>query len=209
VASPSEKEALEKVGALIAAEVNVKSIKWVMDDEGIFVKSMKPDFKVLGPKYGKLMKPLSVVIAAANQADIAAMEQSGAWQVVVDGQTITLTPEDVEIVTKDIPGWLVMHEQGRTVALDIQLNEALIAEGLTRELVNRIQNHRKESGLDVTDRIEITLQEDALLKAALSAHETYLLAETLGTAVHWQPHVPDGMPLEFDGVTTAIKINKV
>ena len=209
VASPAEKEALEKVGALIAAEVNVKSIKWVMDDEGIFVKSMKPDFKVLGPKYGKLMKALSVVIAAANQADIAAMEQSGAWQVVVDGQTITLTPEDVEIVTKDIPGWLVMHEQGRTVALDIQLNEALIAEGLTRELVNRIQNHRKESGLDVTDRIEITLQEDALLKAALSAHETYLLAETLGTAVHWQPHVPDGMPLEFDGVTTAIKINKV
>lgn len=209
VSSPAEKAALEKVGALISAEVNVKEIKWVMDDEGVFVKSMKPDFKALGPKYGKLMKALAGVIAQANQANIATLEQTGEWEVVVENQTITLTPEDVEVVTKDIPGWLVMHEQGRTVALDCQLDEALIAEGLTRELVNRIQNLRKDSGLDVTDKIAITLQQEPQLQAALQLHEAYLLTETLGTTLSWATALADGMALEFDGVQTALKIEKV
>lgn len=209
VRSATEKAALEKVGALIAAEVNVKEIKWVMDDEGIFVKSMKPDFKALGPKYGKLMKALSAVIVQANQADIAAMEQSGTLEVVVEGQPIILTTEDVEIVTKDIPGWLVMHEQGRTVALDCQLDADLMAEGLARELVNRIQNLRKDSGLDVIDRIRITLQEDALLKPAIAAHEAYLLMETLGSEIWWMQEVPDGLEAKFDGVETVIKIEKM
>ncbi|MDR9397461.1 MAG: isoleucine--tRNA ligase [Salibacter sp.] len=176
---------LSDVANLIKTETNIKEIEFLNDTKGVLVKQIKPDFKALGPKYGKLMKGIAAAVNQFEQEDINELERNGQIQIEVQGENVTLTIDDVEISTDDIPGWLVMTENGITVALDIQLNDELRHEGITRELVNRIQNLRKDSGLDVTDRIEITVESQELLTAAVNDNFDYICAETLADELNF------------------------
>ncbi|KAB1063894.1 isoleucine--tRNA ligase [Salibacter halophilus] len=176
---------LSDVANLIKTETNIKEIEFLNDTKGVLVKQIKPDFKALGPKYGKLMKGIAAAVNQFEQEDINELERNGQIQIQVQGENITLTTDDVEISTDDIPGWLVMTENGITVALDIQLNDELRYEGIARELVNRIQNLRKDSGLDVTDRIVITVESQELLSAAVNDNFDYICAETLADELNF------------------------
>jgi isoleucyl-tRNA synthetase len=143
---------------LIKSEVNVKEIELIDDASGILVKSIKPNFKTLGPRFGKDMRFVASAINAMNAADITTIENEGKITVDINGKSVTLAPEDVEITSQDIEGWLVASSGPLTVALDVTLNDALKNEGIARELVNRIQNLRKDSGFEVTDKIEVQTQ---------------------------------------------------
>ena len=152
-----QKESIEAVKALILNEVNVKEMKFVDNTAGILVKKIKPDFKKLGPRYGKIMKSLADDIQGMAQEDINAFEKAGSFTLSVEGQDAVLERADVEIISEDIPGWLVANDGRLTVALDITVTDELRKEGLARELVNRIQNLRKSSGLAITDKIAVTI----------------------------------------------------
>ncbi len=170
---------LHHVKELILSEINVKELE-LLADSGMLVKSIKPNFKTIGPKYGKQMKSIADLVKAFTADDIAAIETSGGWQGELDGTTVTLELSDFEIQAQDIPGWLVASENGLTVALDITISPALWSEGIAREMVNRIQNIRKESGLDVTDRILVEVDTNEKLQEAISANKSYICAEILG-----------------------------
>ena len=170
---------LHHVKDLILSEVNVKELE-LLADSGMLVKSIKPNFKTIGPKYGKQMKSIADLVKAFTADDIAAIETSGGWQGEIDGTTVTLELSDFEIQAQDIPGWLVASENGLTVALDITISPALWSEGIAREMVNRIQNIRKESGLDVTDRILVEVDTNEKLQEAISENKSYICAEILG-----------------------------
>lgn len=172
---------LEAVKDLILNEVNVKELEYLKEGTGVLVKTIKPNFKSLGPKYSKLMKPIAAAIGAMTAEDIAAFESAGSFSVEVNGEKLQLLPEDVEIISEDIPGWLVANEGRITVALDITISEDLRQEGYARELVNRIQNLRKDSGLDVTDKIRLQIQRHAALDAAVEKHRTYISSQTLAS----------------------------
>lgn len=177
--SANFKEQIEKVEHLILHEVNVKSIDFVEDGQGILVKRIKPDFKKLGPKYGKIMKSIAAKIAEFGQQDIAALEKTGNIELNIDGQSVEILATDVEIFAEDIPGWVVTNQGALTVALDITITESLKQEGYARELVNRIQNFRKESQLDVVDNIAIKVQSNPEFDAAFTAFQSYIQSETL------------------------------
>ncbi len=183
VIDPHIKTQLNAVKDLILSETNVKELEYVGDDAGVIEKKIKPDFKALGPKYGKLMKSIAAVVNTLNTPQINELQREGRLAVDVEGQEIVLSPEDVEIFTEDIPGWLVASEGPYTVALDVTLSESLVEEGLARELVNKIQNLRKVSGLEVTDTIEIIVQNHPALTAAIENNKTYICAETLGASL--------------------------
>ncbi len=183
VIDPHIKTQLNAVKDLILSETNVKELEYVGDDTGVIEKKIKPDFKALGPKYGKLMKSIAAVVNTLETPQINQLQREGKLAVMVEGQEIVLSPEDVEIFTEDIPGWLVASEGSYTVALDITLSEGLLEEGLARELVNKIQNLRKTSGLEVTDSIEIIVQNHPALTAAIENNKTYICAETLGASL--------------------------
>ncbi|MCF8409371.1 MAG: isoleucine--tRNA ligase [Crocinitomicaceae bacterium] len=170
---------LHHVKELILSEVNVKELE-LLADSGMLVKSIKPNFKTIGPKYGKQMKSIADLVKAFTADDIASIETSGGWQGEIDGTTVTLELTDFEIQAQDIPGWLVASENGLTVALDITISPALWSEGIAREMVNRIQNIRKESGLDVTDRILVEVDTNEKLQEAISENKSYICAEILG-----------------------------
>lgn len=171
---------IKDVENLILSEVNVKEINYLSVDAGVLIKKIKPNFKTLGPKYGKLMKDISILLAGYSQYDIRQLELNGVQQLEVDGQQITLTIEDVEITTEDIPGWTVATQDKLTVALDMTLTEALLQEGLVRELVNRVQNQRKDQGFEVTDNILLEIKAEGDLKAAIDSFKEYIETETLG-----------------------------
>ena len=170
---------------LICSEVNVKELE-LLSDSGILVKSIKPNFKTIGPKYGKQMKAIAALVQQFDQNDIAKLEQTKTWSADIDGDAIQLELQDFEIQAQDIPGWLVASENGLTVALDISISPALKAEGLARELVNRIQNMRKDQQLDVTDRITVKLDTSAIVKEAALAHKTYICAEVLANDISFE-----------------------
>jgi isoleucyl-tRNA synthetase len=170
---------------LICSEVNVKELE-LLSDSGILVKSIKPNFKTIGPKYGKQMKAIAALVQQFDQNDIAKLEQTKTWSADIDGDAIQLELQDFEIQAQDIPGWLVASENGLTVALDISISPALKAEGLARELVNRIQNMRKDLQLDVTDRITVKLDTSAIVKEAALAHKTYICAEVLANDISFE-----------------------
>ena len=170
---------LKAVESIIKAEVNVKEIELLKDASQVLVKTIKPNFKALGPKCGKIMKDVAAAITAFSNEEICAFENSGAKTITVNGQTIDLTLDDVTIISKDIPGWQVANEGHITVALDTTLNDDLIAEGIAREFVNRIQNLRKDSGFDVTDKIKLEIQKHDAINAAIEKHKAYIAAETL------------------------------
>ena len=174
---------IEAVKSIIMTEVNVKEVELLENTTGILVKRIKPDFKVLGPKYGKIMKQISSAIAQMSQEDIAQLESDEKFDIKVDGETLTLVRTDVEIVSEDIPGWLVTNEGTLTVALDITITDELKNEGVARELVNRIQNIRKDSGFEVTDKINIQISANDYSDNAIVAFKQYIAGQTLANSI--------------------------
>ena len=198
---------IEKVQHLICSELNVKEIEFLTADNDLLVKKIKPNFKTLGPRYGKVMKALGAAIMAFDQKQINALEAEGRCSVSVDGQDCEVLVTDVEIATQDIPGWVVANDGSLTVALDIQLTPELVDEGIARELVNRIQNIRKE-GFEVTDRIVVELQSGEW-DNAVNTHRDYICSETLCTRLDIVTAVTGGIEIELtEGMTTSIKIEK-
>jgi len=171
------------VKSLVLNEVNVKDIDFITDTAGILIKRIKPNFKSLGPRFGKLMKEVSAAINGLDQQQISQFEKEAAYTIEAGGESISLTLEDVEIISEDIPGWLVANEGAITVALDINITEELRQEGVARELINRIQNIRKESGFDVTDRIQVFIEKHELINDAIDTHGKYIGSQTLADKV--------------------------
>ena len=201
-------EALQHVSDLIKSEVNVKELLIVTaeDSEVRLVKRIKPNFKVLGKKVGANMKAVAAEIASMNQEQIAAMESAGVYQLTsVDYQLIA---EDVEIATEDMPGWLVMNEGQLTIALDIELTDQLIEEGIARELINRIQNLRKSSGLEITDRIIIELQDRPEIHNAVLHFNEYIASQVLATKLELADNLTQGETIEMDNYSLIINIKK-
>ncbi len=183
VFEPSFQEQVEKVKSLVLNEVNVKEIVYITDTAGILEKRIKANFKTLGPRYGKLMKEIGAVINEMEQNEIATFEKEQVFSISAGGQQIDLTLEDVEIMSEDIPGWLVANEGPITVALDISISEELKQEGMARELINRIQNIRKESGFEVTDKIRVVIEQHELINNAIETHGKYIGSQTLAESV--------------------------
>lgn len=208
VLDANQKAEIEAVEELIRAEVNVKEIQLLDDASGVLVKQIKPNFKALGPKVGKDMNLVSKEIQNFSQEQIAEIETKGSIDIVISGKSITLTPQEVEISSQDIPGWLVANAAGITVALDITITDELRHEGIARELVNRIQNLRKDSGFEVTDRITVTLKNNNILQESVKANEAYIKSETLTDELIFSEVVPNGTEIEFDDITTLILISK-
>lgn len=208
VLDANQKAEIQAVEELIRAEVNVKEVQLLDDASGVLVKQIKPNFKALGPKVGKDMNLVSKEIQGFSQEQIAELEAKGSIDIAVSGKIITLTPQEVEISSQDIPGWLVANAGGITVALDITITDELRNEGIARELVNRIQNLRKDSGFEVTDRITVTLKNNNVLQAAVTANEAYIKSETLTDALIFSDEVANGTEIEFDDITTLILISK-
>ncbi len=210
VNSPEMQQQLKDVENLILSEVNVKSIEYLLDDAGILVKKIKPNFKTLGPRYGKLMKQISTAVAQFTQDDIRKLEQQGELTIDVENSTVDLLPADVEITTEDIPGWSVATQNKLTVALDMTLTPELLNEGLARELVNRVQNLRKDLGFDVTDHIILEVEAEGDLRLALEQFSDYICAETLAV-LHLKDHLNGADITEneiTESVITKIRITK-
>ena len=208
VDNQQQKEEIEAVSSLIKHEVNIKNIELLEDASDILVKKIKPNFKTLGPKFGKDMKLITSAINAFNADDIKNIEQNGSLDIEINGKNITLGIDDVEITSQDIEGWLVANEGALTVALDVTISEELRKEGIARELVNRIQNLRKESGFEVTDRIDVQLQNDAQVAAAINSNKDYIKSETLTEDLKIVDKVNNGIEITFDEVTTKLFIKK-
>ncbi|MBP1673428.1 MAG: ileS [Bacteroidetes bacterium] len=199
---------VEKVKDLILHEVNVKEIQFIEDTEGVLVKKIKPDFKTLGPRYGKIMKAIAAQITQFNQKDIAQIEKEGRKMIDVDGEQVEILITDVEIIAEDIPGWVVTNQGALTVALDITITQELKEEGYVRELVNRIQNFRKDQQLDVIDNIAITLQSHSELDHAFKQFENYIKTETLCTDFSIVTAITDSQKTRFD-IVEGIEIDVI
>ena len=201
---------VEAVADLIKGEVNVKEIKLVGNDAGIIVKSLKPDFKKLGPKFGKSMKALAAKLTSLSQAEINQFEKDGQIVLDLDGQQATIELADVDIISEDIPGWLVANDGNLTVALDITVTEELRLEGIARELVNRIQNVRKSKNFDITDRITVTIVPDERTDAAVKAFGDYIARQVLATSITVGPVNPGtAVELDMDGWTLPVNVEKI
>jgi len=184
VLNESFRKQFEAIESIVLTEVNVKQVEYLTDSLGIIKKKIKPNFKTLGPKYSKLMKQIAAMVVALDQGQIASFERDGSFDAVINGEAIRLVSEDVEILTEDIPGWQVASEGNLTVALDIHVTPELRLEGIARELINRIQNLRKESGFEVTDKIELTVGNHPGLAEALAKFGDYICAQTLALKLH-------------------------
>ena len=209
VVDAHQQESIEAVKPLILNEVNVKDMKFVDNTAGILVKRIKPDFKKLGPRYGKIMKVLAAQIQQMSQEDINAFEKAGVFTLSVEGQEAVIERADVEIISEDIPGWLVANEGRLTVALDITITDDLKKEGLARELVNRVQNLRKSSGFDITDKVNITVASSAEMDDAIRAYKDYIATQVLANSIEIVPApVEDATVLDFEDFTLAVKVVK-
>ena len=208
VLDDNQRAEIEAVSDLIKAEVNVKEIELLDDASGVLVKQIKPNFKALGPRFGKDMGLIAKEIQNLSSEQINELDTKGELSLVISGNSIILTSDDVEISSQDIPGWLVANANGITVALDITLTEELIKEGIARELVNRIQNLRKDSGFEVTDKIKVHLQTNNDLEKAVAANENYIKSETLTETLVFVDDLKSGTEIEFDDIKTRILISK-
>ncbi|MCD8450904.1 isoleucine--tRNA ligase [Tenacibaculum dicentrarchi] len=208
VLDATQKEEILAVADLIKSEVNVKEIELLDDASGILVKQIKPNFKALGPKFGKNMKLIAGKIKQFTQDDIIKIEREGSILVEVNGENISLETADVEISSKDIEGWLVANADGLTVALDVTINEKLRKEGIARELINRIQNGRKENGLEVTDKIKLSILKTADLEVSVTENENYIKAETLTNELIFVDELIGGTEIEFDAIKSSMLIEK-
>lgn len=205
------KQRLESVSELLKQEVNVKEIQLLTNEEAshLLVKSIKPNFKTLGPKHGQDMKAISVATAKLTNDDIVKLESEGKFSLNLEDKTIELGLEDFEISAKDIPGWTVTSNGNLTVALDIQLTDELRSEGVARELVNRIQNLRKENGLEVTDKIRLILKNDDKIETSVIQNKDYICSETLAAELLLQSEIEGATKIEIDDLITEISISKI
>lgn len=203
---------LQGVQDLILAEVNVKELEYLDDSTGILVKKVKPNFKTLGPRFGKFMKEVSGIITGMSQEDISQIERENSLEITVNNEPQAITLQDVEIVSEDIPGWLVANDDNLTVALDITLTSNLKEEGVSRELVNRIQNIRKDSGFDVTDKVKISILKHDLLTQAIENHKEYIASQTLASEILLVDSMTEESASKIDLDTdlfTSIKVEKI
>jgi isoleucyl-tRNA synthetase len=199
---------IEAVSDLIKAEVNVKEVELLGDASGILVKQIKPNFKNLGPRFGKDMGLISKEIQNFSQEMITKLEREGEIALVISGNSVNLTTQDVEISSQDIEGWLVANSNGITVALDITISDELRKEGIARELVNRIQNIRKDSGFEVTDKIKVSMLKQGDIQQAVEANLDYIKSETLTEELAFTESIENGTEIEFDELRTKILISK-
>ncbi|MCD7914255.1 MAG: isoleucine--tRNA ligase [Tannerellaceae bacterium] len=209
VTDKHQQENIEAVQALILNEVNVKELNFVDNSAGILVKKVKPNFKKLGPRYGKIMKQLAQAIQQMSQEEILAFETAGTHSMQLEGQDIQIGLADVEIISEDIPGWLVANEGRLMVALDITVTDELKKEGLARELVNRIQNLRKSSGLDITDKIRITILSTEEMDEAIREYKEYIANQVLAESIDISDAVSDAVALDFEDFRLPVSIEKV
>jgi isoleucyl-tRNA synthetase len=209
VNSLDERKEIEKIKAQVAAEINVKKVEFIDDDSDILVKEIKPNFKALGPKFGKEMASVVSIINGFNPSEIKTLEDVGEISIKLNEKNIILDLSEVEIFSKDIEGWLVAKGNGLTVALDISLTEDLLNEGIARELVNRIQNIRKDIGLEVTDKIEISFLAENSLKEKIEKNSKYICSETLGEKISFVEKMESGTEVFFDDIKTRITIKKI
>ncbi|SHF97285.1 Isoleucyl-tRNA synthetase [Flavobacterium micromati] len=208
VLDENQRAEIEAVSDLIKAEVNVKEIVLLDDASGILVKQIKPNFKALGPRFGKDMGLISKEIQNFSKNQINQLDKNGTLEIVIAGNNVLLTQDDVEITSQDIEGWLVANSNGITVALDITISEELKQEGIARELVNRIQNIRKDSGFEVTDKIKVQLKRNGPLEIAILKNEDYIKSETLTSDLVFVDEIAKGIEIEFDEIKTMILISK-
>ncbi|MEJ1221291.1 isoleucine--tRNA ligase [Sediminicola sp. 1XM1-17] len=199
---------IEAVADLIKSEVNVKEIELLDDASGVLVKQIKPNFKTLGPKFGKDMKAIAAAVAKMGQEDIQKIEQEGEISLEIENKNLILQLQDVEISSQDIEGWLVASSGSLTVALDVTINETLRKEGIARELVNRIQNLRKDSGYEVTDKIDVKLLKDGCVELAVASNIDYIKTETLTAELIFEEKLESGTDIAFDQVNTKLFIQK-
>jgi len=199
---------IEAVSDLIMAEVNVKEVMLMDDASGVLVKQIKPNFKVLGPRFGKDMGLISKAIQSFTQEQINTIDKERSLTINISGKSINLTSEDVEILSQDIPGWLVASANGITVALDVTITEELRNEGIARELVNRIQNIRKDSGFEVTDKILVQILKNSVIEKAVSLNLEYIKSETLTNELVFADKIDNGTEIVFDNLETLISISK-
>ncbi len=201
---------VDAIKDLILSEVNVKDLEYLTEDSGVLVKKIKANFKVLGPKYQKQMKQIAAAVAKFNQQDIATLERTNAFDLDIEGEKIILTLEDVEILSEDIPGWAVANEGRLTVALDMTISPALKEEGIARELVNRVQNLRKDSNFELTDRISLKIKTVEGIVAAIDNNKNYICSEVLADKVEWVSSLESGFEVEVDeDLKTEISIDKL
>jgi isoleucyl-tRNA synthetase len=206
VLDPKMKSAIEQMEELILAEVNVKEINYITETEGVISKKLKPNFKLLGAKLGTKMKQASAVITALSQAQITQLEKEGSLNLEVEGEMIPLLVSEVEIIAEDIPGWSVAVKNALTVALDITLSEALLKEGNARELVNKVQNIRKEANFELTDKILLRIVDNTNLKDSINEFSDYICREILALEIDWVPALEDGVDVEINDQKLRISV---
>jgi len=210
VLNEDEKNRLKKIEELIINETNVKTVDYLDDDARILIKKIKPNFRTLGVKFGAQLKVITPKINSLIQTDIAQFESDGFFNIEIEGEMIELQLTDVEISSQDIPGWLVASEDGLTVALDINLTDGLKKEGLSRDIVNRIQNLRKDQNLEVQDKIDILYStHDKLIKEAMEVHRKSIQQETQAKTILFNADLPNGISLDIDGTEIIIQLNVI
>jgi isoleucyl-tRNA synthetase len=197
VSNQLQQQQIDAVKNLILSEVNIKDIEYI-SGQGILVKKVKPNFKALGPRYGKLMKQIAVVLAGIGQEEIAEYESAGKLLLHVEGEAVELVAGDADILTEDIPGWVVATDGSLTVALDVTISSELRDEGLARELVNRIQNIRKDKDFEVTDKIRLQIVKNSNLDQALINNNLYICSETLAEKLEQVDQITHGDPIEVE-----------
>ena len=209
VKNNDERNEIENAKSQILSEINVKSIEFLDSKDSLLVKELKPNFKLLGPRYGKVINAVAQEIKKLSNNEIEMLESEGHLALAVEGEEVLISTDDVEINYKDIEGLSVASDGKQTIALDLNLDEKLIEEGITREIVNRIQNIRKNQGFDVTDKIEINIKKSPKLEQALKSNLEYIKGETLAIKLYFSENLDEGEIIEFDNIKTAITINKV
>jgi isoleucyl-tRNA synthetase len=209
VENEEQKSSILAVANLIKHEVNIKEIELLEDASDILVKQIKPNFKTLGPKFGREMKSIANAIRNFSKEEISKIELEGKIPIELDGKMINLELSDVEISSKDIEGWLVANEGSITVALDVTISENLRREGVARELINRIQNARKDRGLEVTDKIKLTVLKFEDIEESINKNQEYIMSETLTEELVFVDQLIDGIDVEFDAIKSKILINKM
>tara|TARA_B100002019_G_scaffold101348_1_gene87348 strand:- start:658 stop:1383 length:726 start_codon:yes stop_codon:yes gene_type:complete len=209
VINSKEKKSIERFQDIILSETNVKNIEIINEKNSILIKEVKPNFQKLGPKFGKIMKDIKNTLNKISKEKILELEERGFTTIYVNNRNIEISIEDVEISYKKIEGWIHTRGMGSTVALDINITDKLLLEGLSRDLINRIQNVRKEQGLDVTDKIIIYLKKNNLLETVLKQHEEFVMSETLSKKIIISDKNFNGTELNFEGVESEILIEKI
>jgi isoleucyl-tRNA synthetase len=204
-----EKKEIIEISDLIKSEVNIKEVELISNSSGILIKKVKPNFKTLGPKLGKKLSKAVEKIKNLSESEINKIENNQSISIKLDEEVIALEAIDLEIISEDIDGWLVASEKGITVALDIKLDQKLINEGICRELINKIQNLRKDSGLQVTDKIYLKIQKDIILEKAIFENQNYILSETLAEKLEFSDSLDNGIEIKFDNINSKLHLTKI